>query len=29
MKTSQIQDIVQRYEEWNWGMSRVYKGDPC
>ena len=29
MKTSQIQDIVQRYEEWNRGMSRVYKGVPC
>jgi hypothetical protein len=23
MKTSQIQDIVQRYEERTWGMSRV------
>lgn len=29
MNTSQIQDIVQRYEEWNWRMSRVYKGVPC
>ena len=29
MKTSQIQDIVQRYEERTWGMSRVHEGGPC
>tara|TARA_B110000438_G_scaffold168579_1_gene161123 strand:+ start:55 stop:450 length:396 start_codon:yes stop_codon:yes gene_type:complete len=26
MKTSQIQEIVQSYEERTWVMSRVYKG---
>ena len=26
MKTSQIQEIVQRYEERTWVMIRVYKG---
>jgi len=29
MKTSQIQDTVQRYEERTWGMNRVHKGVPC
>ena len=29
MKTSKIQEIVQRYEERTWVMRRVYNWAPC